>query len=177
MREVTIKLYQYSELPESIQVKVLSSLHDINTDYCWYEHTYDDAEEIGLRITGFNLDYVNQIEGYFKAGSLSGYDVAQAIIASHGEQCDTYVWAKSYLAQYSVIDQKHDVTDNDDEYTEERMTLDDEMLPSLLECYWRMLRDDYTYRQSKQAIVETIECNEYEFYCTGELSDKRIIEG
>jgi len=51
----------------------------------------------------------------------------------------------------------------------ELQDIEDEFLKSLLEDYSIMLQKECYYKQSKEAIIETIEANEYEFYANGKL--------
>ena len=51
-----IKVYKFKELPEEAQQKVLDKFRNINVDYEWWDFTYDDAKNIGLKITAFDLD-------------------------------------------------------------------------------------------------------------------------
>jgi len=56
MRIKETKLYHFDELSEEAKQKAIEGLSDINTDYEWWESTYEDAENIGLKLTSFGLD-------------------------------------------------------------------------------------------------------------------------
>lgn len=166
MREVTIKLYKFDELSENAKIKVLSKFHDINTDHEWHDYILDDALSINLKITSFDIDK-GIIEGDF-TDYIDG--VIPAILSQHSKECDTYKLALEYKEKLDVIEARHNVTDDDDTYTEERHALADDMLPELLELYLSMLKREYEYLSSEAAIIEAIRLNDYEFLSDGRLA-------
>lgn len=54
MRTIRTKVYQFSELSESAKEKALDVMRDINTDFEWWESTYEDfknlAEYFGIEV-------------------------------------------------------------------------------------------------------------------------------
>ena len=76
------------------------------------------------------------------------------ILENHGENCETYKTAMEYKGRVSTTDE-----DGYEEETDEGA----EFLKSLLEDYRIMLQKEYEYKSSREAIEETIRCNEYEF--------------
>lgn len=159
MRTIRTKVYKFSELSESAQQKAIEKFYDINVDYEWWEFIYEDAANIGLKITGFDIDRASYCEGDF---TLSAHEVAANIIRDHGEQCETYKTAQSFLDTVNEIQGKYEELEGYD-YEDEMMEAEDEFLKSLLEDYRIMLSNEYDYKTSKEAIIETIEANEYEF--------------
>jgi hypothetical protein len=149
MKTKTITLYNFDELTPEAQEKAIQNLWDINVDYSWWEFTYDDAKEIGLNITGFDLDH-QKITGEFINSALS---CAQTILLTHGEMCETYKTAAKYQSTLA--------SDNDH----------NEFLLDLLEDYRMILQQDYDYRTSKTSIIETIKANEYTFTENGKLEN------
>ena len=152
---VKTEVFKFNELPEEAQQTALESLWDINVDHNWWEYDYEDAAQIGLKITEFDLDRYS-IDGDFTEYA---EDVAANIVKNHGEQCETHQTAKNFLD-----DQKN--YDND---TIEAEDAEYEFKRSLLEDYRIILQKEYDYRTSEAAIKETIECNEYEFTAEGNL--------
>lgn len=63
MKTKTINLYEFDELSEDAKEKALQNLWDINVDHEWWDYIYEDAERIGLKITGFDIDRGNYCEG------------------------------------------------------------------------------------------------------------------
>lgn len=178
MRTIRIKIYKYNELSELAKQKAISEMSDINVNYTWWDYIYADAGEIGLKITGFDLDR-NDITGNLIEWAS---DVSKKIIENHGDQTDTYKLAAGYLAERIALIAKHSdginttvVTEENEETVEQ---LEEEQATAfekaLLRLYLKMLRIDYDYYTSNKAIEETIISNEYEFTADGRFwYDKR----
>lgn len=161
MRTIRTKVYKFDELSKEAQQTVIDKMYDINVSYDWWESTYDDANEIGFKITGFDIDRGSYCDGEFQ---LSAHEVAANIIRDHGAMCETYKTAQTFLDGVNSIE----ATDGEEygegeEYEDKMMELEEEFLKSLCEDYLTMLRQDYEYQTSDEAIKETIEVNEYEF--------------
>lgn len=161
MRTITQTLYQFSELSESAKEQAISTLIDINTDYNWWESVYVDAENIGLKITGFDLDR-GTIDGRLLE---DGYNVASRIMADHGHECETLKDANSFLGAYSNAPKDED-EELDAEFVED---LEADFIRDLLEDYLIILRHEWEYLTSRESITKTIEANEYEFDENGNL--------
>lgn len=163
MRTIRTKVYQFSELSKEAQTKAIENCWDINLMDRWHESTYDDAQNIGLKITGFNLD-----RGNYVSGEIIGTheETAKLIIENHGEVVETYKTAKEFLNQLYAY---HDKADGEEEgeFDSEIEELEEEFLKDLCEDYRIILRDFYEYLGSQEAIKETIEANQYEFHKDG----------
>lgn len=168
MRTVETKLFSFDELSDEAKEKAISSLYDINVDYDWWDCTYEDAANIGLKITSFDLDRNKHAKGKF----IEDADYcARKIIAEHGNSCETYKLAKNYFAEYNDLVTKYSdgiqtdkvAEDNEYDFDQEADELADEFLKNLLAEYANILQQECDYLQSEKAIIETIEANEYEF--------------
>jgi len=170
MRTIEINIYQFNELSEEAKEKALLNLSDINIDYEWWSSTYEDAKQIGLNITSFDLDRNRHCKGVF---DLSASEVAQNILNEHGEDCRTYKTADAFMAEWDPIfsDYMDESSENYESAGLENklMEIEAEFLNSLLSDYAMMLQEECDYLQSDEAIIETIEANEYEFNEEGEL--------
>lgn len=170
MKIIEIKVYPFDELPPDIQQKVLSNLFDINVDHEWWDGTYEDAKNIGLKITSFDLERNRHAKGEFM---YSAVEVAANILKEHGETCETYKTAEAFLDDYNVV--FADYTDENSENYESReledqmQDLESDFLESLLEDYSIMLQNECEYLQSEEAVKETIEANEYTFTIEGKM--------
>ena len=168
---ITRELYKFDELTEENQVKALLNLYDINVDHSWRESTYEDAEQIGLNITSFDLDRKSYVEGEF---ILSACEVAQNIFNNHGNHCETYKTAESFMLEWQpVFDDYMDEKSEHYESAEQEdklLALESEFLKSLQEDYRIILQKDYDYLVSDEAAKETIEANDYEFNVDGKLA-------
>ncbi len=161
MRTVRIKLYKLAELTEAAKKIALTKLADINTDDNWWDTTYEDAANIGLTITGFDL-YHRTIEGELTE---SPPEVAEKIKAEHGADCATYKIASTFLHSLEALTGQYAKIEDCPE--EEIEKLEDEFKEALLNEYHNLLRRDFDYLQTDEAIIETIEANDYEFYASG----------
>jgi len=168
MKTVKINIYQFNELSEVAKQNAINEFSNINTDFNWWEFTYMDAENIGLKITSFDLDRNRSANGHF---ILSACEVAQNIINEHGASCETFKTANNFLENWQPI--FNDYLDENSENYENKsledvlLDLENDFLNSLLEDYSIMLQNEYEFLQSDKAIEETIISNEYEFLIDG----------
>jgi len=169
MKTIEIKIYSFDELSEKAKEKAIENLSDINTDLDWWDTVYEDAKTIGLKITGFDLDRSRHATGDF---ILSAQEVAQNILNNHGEACETYKTADSFLEYFNPLFAEY--LDEDSEHYESRdreqelQELEDDFLKSLLEDYSIILQKEYEFLISEEAIIESIRANEYDFTENGE---------
>jgi len=170
MKTIKINLYKFSELSEESQQKVIEKYYDINVDPDWWQFTYEDAANIGLKITGFGLDRDRHATGELL---LATNEVCQNILNNHGEECKTYktaketmeIWQPVFNAYMDETNPKYESREAENELQE----IEDEFTKSLLEDYSIMLQKESEYLQSKEAIIETIEANEYTFEADGKM--------
>lgn len=167
MRIKETKVYKFDELSEKGKEKALENLYDLNVYYDWWENTYEDAANIGIKITGFDIDRGSYCNGEFL---LSAAEVAANIIRDHGEQCETYKTAQAFLDEINSIDMPDDDSDEFSEWEKKMLEIEDEFQKSLLEDYRIILTHEYEYLTSEEAIIETIHANEYEFTEDGKLA-------
>ena len=172
MKIKTYKTWKFEELDEKQKEKVIQKYGDINVDCDWWESTYQDAERVGVKIEAFNIDRGSYCKGKFISSS---EETAHLIEKEHGETCETFKTAKEYLfARDATIegaerDENGDFT-NENELDNKLDELDGEFLKSILEDYLTILRKEYEYLTSEEAIIETIKANDYDFNEKGEIS-------
>lgn len=167
---ITRNLYKFEELSDDAKYKAIEKLWDINVDYDWWQWTYEDAEEIGLKLTEFDLDRGQYCKGYFID---TAEHTAKKIIKNHGDTCETYKDAQNYLSDLENAITKNLEENVDCDYPEDCLDteeIDDDFLKELLEDYRIILRNEYDYLTSREAIIETIEANDYEFLEDGTLA-------
>lgn len=144
MKTKTINLYEFSELSEKAKETALQNLWDINVDYNWWESVYEDAANVGIKITSFDIDR-RQISGEFEQ---SAPETVESILSNHGKDCETYKTAMRYK---NCFDLPSDETDED------KLEQDaDEFLKDILEDYLIILHKEFEYLTSEEAILETI---------------------
>ena len=164
MKTVEIKLYKFSELSESAKERVLSDHYDINIDFEWWDGVYEDAEQIGLEIKGFDLDRGRYVKGSFIN---SPAETAELITINHGKGCETYKTAHNFLTELNELTGKYpNIEDCPEDDIE---ALEDDFLQLLCEDYRIILQQEYEYKTSEEAIIETIEANEYDFTEDGKI--------
>lgn len=170
MRTVRTKVYKFSELSEEAKETAINEFQDINVQHGWWEYTYMDAKNIGLNITSFDLDRNRHAKGEFIQTAIY---CANKIMTEHGETCETYKTAANFIAASKEIEQRADIEGKDGDedywYQDEIEELEEEFLKSLCEDYSILLQKEFEYLESDEAIIETIEANEYEFLATGKL--------
>lgn len=190
MKEVTktYKVFKFNELSSNIQDKVIDKFYDFNIDHDWYEFCYEDFEErlleIGIRNKGFwfslDRDYhlvmrdpqfssaATFIEAALKNSDLKVKSSVFEIVLNeikiernharnggHGiELC--YIPAESRCPKLSSL--LMDI--------ENRLN---EFLKDTLSNFLSILQKEFEYLTSREAIIESIECNEYEFLENGEM--------
>jgi len=163
MKTIEINLYKFNELSEEAKDKAIEKLYDINVDFDWWKFTYEDAKNIGLEITSFDLDRNRHATGVF---IFEAKDVINAILSDHGESCETYKTALEYKDQlFTLIKKDAEMDDIDYELEDEISDLEDDFLSSLIEDYSIILQNLI----SEEAIIETIEANDYDFTEDGKL--------
>ena len=161
MQTITINTFKYDELSEEAKEKAMETMHTINVDHDWWDFIYEDAMTIGLKITGFDIDRGSYCEGDFTEDEK---DVAALIIENHGEICETHKTTQEYLTEYNKL--VDSCRDDEDINTED---IDKEFEQSILEDYRIMLTREYDFLTGEDAVIETIECNDYNFTDNGEL--------
>lgn len=168
-RTIRTKVYKFNELSQDAQQTVIDNNYFINVDFNdWFDGVYIDAENIGLKIKEFDIDRGSYVKAVFTD---SAQFTANKILQEHGESCETYQTAKTFLAEWAALVEKYsdgintDVVAEDNEYDfdTEADELEREFLRSLSEDYRIILSNEYDYLTSEEAIKETIISNEYEF--------------
>ena len=167
MREEKIKIYKFNELSDEAKETAIENWREDGIGYGWWDCTYEDAEQAGLKLTEFDID-----RGGYCKGDFVKYaeNTANKILAEHGEECETYQTATDFINESAKLLEKYlpeldegGYDENESERDEAQQELDAEFLRSILEDYRIMLQNEYEYLNSDEAISETIECNEYEF--------------
>lgn len=163
MRTLRLKVYKFDELSDEAQQNALNELSDINVDPNWWDFTYEDAKDIGLKITSFNLDRNRHANGEF---ILAANEVAQNVLNYHGENCETYKITVSFMEVWQPIFNTYMETE---EGEDELMEIEEQYLKDLLSEYSQILQNESEYLQSKESIKETILANDWDFLENGKM--------
>jgi len=171
MKEVIVKVYQYAELSDSAKEKAQQWYASASSHDLWWEQVYEDAENVGIKITAFDCGRGNHIEGKLENGIIHCCELIMNGEYRHGETCDTYKLAAETLPKVQAhIDQmsayENAANYDYDRYVEMEDKLEEvtaEFERAILEEYLSSLRKEHEYIYSEAQIVESIESNEYEF--------------
>lgn len=174
MRTIQTTVYTFDELSEGAKENAVNKLYDINVTYEWWDNTYYDAKTVGIKINGFDIDRGSYVQFDFIN---SAYDTAQQIVKEHGKDCQTYKDAEQFINEWDALVCKYsdgvktDVVTQENEYDfdSEAYELEQEYKNDIEHEYLKTLRSEYEYLTSEEAIIETIEANEYEFTEDGKL--------
>lgn len=172
MRTIRTKLYKFNELSTEAKQQAIKQVryqNDGSLSFAW-EDMQSDAEEIGLKL--ISLDDHRPNKGEF---IVSGNDCANRIIENHGDSCETYKTASSFLADWAKLVAIHSdgvntdkvEYDNEYEFDKEADELEGEFLQAILEDYRIMYNNQIEYENSDEYIQETLVTNEYEFLKDG----------
>lgn len=149
-------VFKFKELSKDAKQSAIEHYANGNLDYDWWDGIYEDAASMGLEITSFDLDRSKHAEGKF---IWTEQKVASAILALHGEDCETYKTSAKFLATAVLFDQNDTEDENMDKWT----ALCEHFLKDILNNYADMLQSECDYLQSAEAITETILANDYDF--------------
>lgn len=164
-RKIEVTLYQFDELNDEAKEKARDWFSQFALDHEWWKNTYDDAENIGLEITSFDLDRNRHAKGKFTDGAIV---CADKIIKEHGDKCETRKTAEAFLKERDeIVDTAEKDEDggfaNEHELDEKLDHCENEFLRAILEDYSVMLQQECDYLQSDESVDENIRINEYEF--------------
>jgi hypothetical protein len=164
MKILTIKAYHFDDLSDDAKENARNWFIENYPDYGWWNCTYEDAKDIGLKIRSFYLDRNRHANGNFL---LNAAEVAQNILNNHGETCETYKTASKFMQEWQPVFDDYMQPNNplyeSSECEEKLNELEDEFLNDLLEDYSIILQNEYEYLVSDENIDETIRINEYLF--------------
>ncbi len=149
-------VYSFDELSDDAKQAVLEKLYDINVDYEWWNSIYEDAINVGIEITEFDINWGSYCHGNID----DAMETANKILLEHGKDCETYKTADAFLCAMSHLDDDDDIVQDETEAEFGRRILED---------YRIILQGEFEYSTTEEAIVETIEPNEYEFTADGQI--------
>lgn len=197
MRTITTEhiVYNYEDvLKDNILKKmVLEKNIDINVDFEWYEYLLDEWKE-KLEQLGF-INPEIEFTGFYSQGDgasfISDIDLKQAAKVSHLFS-NRQIKILNALIDYNFIEAN--ITRHTYRYSHENSTslnkYDGELksnwkhIQIIVDILWKYLEDlrfnlskeiyndlknEYEYLTSEEAILDTIQANDYEFYADGTM--------
>lgn len=165
MKTIETKVYEYNELSDAAKERARDWWRNGALDYEWWDSTYEDAANIGLKLTSFDLDRNRHACGEF---TIPAAHVAEKIIAEHGKDCETHKTALAFIAECKALDAKtpkdaDGVPLDEGVFNDAQDEQDAEFLKSLLEDYSIILQHEMEYIMGDEYVTETIISNGYTF--------------
>lgn len=195
----TVTVYSFNELDESTQAQVLGNMRDINTDYAWWNYTYETMTTVG-KMLGINIDniyfsgFYSQGDGALFTGSYSynkGWRKALSsefggewlkVLIAIGETLQAIQAPMFYKLSASVTQSGHynhsgctafNVYYDGDYLTSEKQEQAEtdliQALREFMDFIYCQLEKEYDYLVSDEAVIESIESNDYEFLENGSI--------
>lgn len=163
MKTIEINVYKFKELDKQTQEKVIENYRYINVENTfWYECIKEDFNRLGLEIRSFDLD-----RGSFAEIHIEDFeDTSNNIIDEFGDNVHIQKTAKNYIDEYNKIQANFK---EDEDIERELEILDEKYQREYSADILSYLRKDYDYQVSDEAIIETIEANDYNFTWNGEI--------
>ena len=182
MREMTTMVYSFNELSEAAQERALNAFRCINVEYDWWTYGAYDTIRTAGRLLGLDIDRIH-FDTYLYCIFNADYEyvrgAVKAIQAEFPHATDLHDVArklqdlqKRHFYSLSCAVTKGRTTNR---YSCFRFGEDYECkdLGDIIDdfAHWArvLLRDEYKYLTSDDAVKEAIEANEYEFTEEGKL--------
>lgn len=183
MKTKTITLYSFDELSEKAQQKAIKELYDINVDHKWYDSTFDQLKS-ELSERGFDNAEIH-FSGFWSQGdgacfdadiSLEKFCSDKRILAIAKEYCHFHIAKNSFANHYShqrtrYVEYNAVGKANIDNALSELSKVIESQRLSLSHEIYRALEKEYDHLTSKEAIIETINANEWTFTKDGKLEN------
>ena len=181
MREITVKAYKFDELSEAAQERALNAFRCSNVEFNWYEDTFGTIRAAG-KLLGLEIDDIHfdtDLYCIFDAHYRYVRGASAAVCKEFSWADDLHKVAKDLQALqkrhfYSLSCAVREARDMN-RYSCFRFGEDYECedLGDIIDdfAHWAriLLRDEYEYLTSDEAVKEMIEANEYEFDEAGNL--------
>ena len=162
MKTIEIKLYKYEELDKPTQEKVIENYRYINVeDTFWYDWIKDDFNRLGLEIQEFDLN-----RNYVKIYIENFEDTSNYIIEEFGDSVAIKQTAKNYLKELEEIVSNFK---EDEDIDREFENLDEKYQHEFKADILSYLRSNYKWEISDEAVINTIEANDYDFTTNGKI--------
>ena len=178
---MTTMVYSFNELSEAAQKRALNKFRYIDVEYDWWEDSYDTIRAAG-KLIGLDIDRI-----YFDTNSYCIFDAYYRYARGAVKAvCKEFPWADDlhkvardlqalqrryfYSLRCNVASQRDTNSYQCFRFGEDYECED---LGDIIDdfAHWAriLLRDEYEYLTSDDAVKETIEANEYEFTEGGKL--------
>ncbi len=163
MKTIEIKVYKFEELDKQTKEKVIDNYRYINVeDTFWYDCIKEDFIRLGLEIRSFDLD-----RGSFAEIHIEDFEqTSKNIIEEFGDSVAIKQTAKNYIDEYNKIQANFK---EDEDIERELEILDEKYQREYSEDILSYLRLNYEWETSDEAVINTIEANDYDFTTDGKI--------
>ena len=163
MKTIEIKVYKFKELDKQTKEKVIENYRYINVeDTFWYDWIKEDFIRLGLEIQGFDIGSGNAVKIYID----NLEETSKSILHEFGDSVAIKQTAKNYLDEYEKIQANFK---EDEDIEREVELLDEQYEKEYSEDILSYLRSNYDWETSDEAVINTIEANEYDFTIDGKI--------
>jgi len=189
------RVYKFKELPKEVREAVIQKHYDINVDHDWWDGVYSMEQEnfnkVGIKFDEKQTYFSLERDWYLHSTKMWIDDTdkfADALVKDKVIPKELAKGIKEEIVSVS-IDTKHyagssgenyivfDVYYGDNRAEEEKLgkiadkydEAINKWFKDKMDGFHNHLREDHDYLTSEEAIVGTIEANEYEFKKSGEL--------
>jgi hypothetical protein len=174
MKTIQLNIYSFAELSEEARGKALDNHRFIHVDGTWWDSVYEDAQQSGLKITGFELE-----NGYYCNAEFTddACFCAGEILDNHGESTETYQTALSFWTERNrmVADwpkDKNGELEFSGDWDTEMDRVEDDFLTVTRWTYHSLLIQEYNALTGDTDITETLEVQGYHFTADGRLATR-----
>ena len=185
MRTVETKVYEFEELSEQVQERVIGDFNDINVDYDWWDIdglldlTKEEMKKKGIapgeikdvlfsyKISAFDFDRGQYIQ--FDNVVVNNDDVFRRFLEIPEDLWDQCAYAFTDHARFVNTCLELQIVETPTEKEEKILDRAVEIMADKIHEAWVSLRNDYEYFTSEEAVRDTILANEYEFYEDGKM--------
>ena len=196
MKTKTIELYKFRELPENIKAKVIENNRHINVEGgYWFDYDgktdFDSKELKRMRLSPSDSDavelltwnnlYFDIYRGWyiqFDGAQFRNDEVARKFLGVPKELWSQIYWSfenKSYGgSSHSTTKLVYEPQAWDKEFTAKQLEIIEravERFSDKMEEALKGLQSSYEYAVSDEAVIETIEANEYTFRADGKMEN------
>ena len=181
MREMTVTVYSFAELSDDAKERALNEFRYIDVDGDWYENVYYTIRAAG-KLIGLDIDRIyfdTDLYCIFNADYEYARGAVKAIQAEFPRATDLHDVARKLqdLQKRHFYSLSCAITKGRSMNRYECFRFGEdyecEDLGDIIDdfAHWArvLLRDEYKYLTSDEAVKETIEANEYEFTEAGKL--------
>ena len=163
MKTIEIKVYKFDELDKQTREKVIENYRYINVDNTfWYDWIKEDFIRLGLEIQGFDIGSGNAVKIYID----NLEETSKSILHEFGDSVLIKQTAKNYINEYEKIQANFK---EDEDIEREVEILDEQYIKEYQEEVITFINTCYDWEISDEAILETIEANEYDFTTEGKI--------